>query len=121
MDCSPSSSESTVATPQTSQRKRKRLQRFLDGRANTAYAFSPGLQSSLSSSDIDDELSPAHKKREHDCRHGCTIPLVSLSQSYKAISEHPAKTLLNRKASYRHPQNPQYKNVTGKPYTCTPS
>ena len=109
---SPSTPEATTPAPsQAIRRKRKRLQNFLDGRANAAYIFNPALRSS----DVD-ELSPAHKKRELDCKHGCSIPLVSLSQSYKAISEHPAKTLRNRKASYRHPHNePQYKNVTGKP------
>ena len=89
-------------TSQAVQRKRKRLQRFLDGKANAAYEFNTALHGSFSSFSSDDaDTTPARKKSEFECTHGCCIPLISLCKSFEAISEQPAKTLLKRRASYR--------------------
>lgn len=49
-------------TSQAVQRKRKRLQRFLDGKANAAYEFNTALHGSFSSFSSDDADSSSQKE-----------------------------------------------------------
>ena len=84
--------------------KRKRTERFLDGRVNTSYRQSSSLEASLSwqttSEDSQEDGVPT-RKRESKCKRCCCVPLTRLATAFNSITKQHAKTLQWRKAKYK--------------------
>ena len=110
----PVSQESTY-----SQRKRKRAERFLCGRANAPHRLNRSLEGSfnsqLTSDDSQEDGPPARKRRESKRKCCCYAPLKALAVTYEAAAKQPAKTLQYRRASYKPKGSKQhYRSIAGK-------
>ena len=94
------------------QRKQRRRENFLAGRARSAHRLCESVESSIVN---DNPASSSSLVSSLGCRRGCAVILRGLRASFDAVGLHPAKEQQRRVAAYPTPKKhkPAHRNIRG--------